>query len=118
VSEPVASTLDDAAPAPMAARPRERAALRSEAIRWRDSGMQLASDEWTSLTALRARSVASALEVTTVGLLVHEDDEVVVLGLSVDTPGDAVFGAQLIWKSAIIERRDLDGQGHLVQVSR
>jgi hypothetical protein len=100
----------------LAAMALDRAVVRSEAIRWRDSGMQLASDEWTSLTTLRARSVASALEVVTVGLLVHEDDEVVVLGLSLDKPGNSVFGAQLIWKSAIIERRDLDAHGPQLQV--
>jgi hypothetical protein len=83
------------------------ASSRFERIRWLDSGMQLAADEWTSIAGLRARSVASAMEVVTAGLLVHEDDDVVVLGLSIDEPGDAVFGAQVIWKSAILERHGL-----------
>jgi hypothetical protein len=82
---------------------------RFEAIRWRDSGMQLANEEWTPIAMLRTRSVASAMEVVTAGLVVHEDDDVVVLGLSIDEPGKAVFGAQVIWKAAILERRGLAG---------
>lgn len=79
-----------------------------EAIRWRDSGMQLASDEWTPITNLRARAVVSGLEVITVGMLVHEDDDVVILGLSIDEAGGSVFGAQAIWKASILERCGLD----------
>jgi hypothetical protein len=79
-----------------------------EVIRWRDSGMHLASDEWTSIANLRARAVVSGMEVTTVGMLVHEDDDVVILGLSVDDAGGTVFGAQAIWKACILERRGLD----------
>jgi hypothetical protein len=75
-----------------------------EAIRWRDSGLHLASDEWTPISNLRARSVIAGMEVTTVGILVHEDDDVVILGLSVDEAGGAVFGAQAIWKASILER--------------
>lgn len=78
-----------------------------EAIRWRDSGMQLASDEWTPITSLRARSAIAGMEVITVGVLVHEDDDVVILGLSIDEAGGSVFGAQAIWKACILERRDL-----------
>ena len=79
-----------------------------EVIRWRDSGMHLASDEWTPITNLRARAVVSGMEVTTVGMLVHEDDDVVILGLSVDEAGGTVFGAQAIWKTSILERCGLD----------
>ena len=97
--------------------PRSDAGTRTdfEEIRWRDSGMHLAAEEWTLITRLRARGVASGMEVVTVGTLVHEDDDVVILGLSIDEPGDAVFGAQVIWKPAILERRGLarrpDGAG-------
>jgi len=79
-----------------------------EAIRWRDSGMQLAHDEWTTIASLRARAVIAGMEVTTVGVLVHEDDDVVILGLSIDEAGGNVFGAQAIWKAAILERCCLD----------
>jgi hypothetical protein len=65
---------------------------------------QDSSSSGSATTTLRARSIASAMDVVTVGQLVHEDDDVVVLGLSVDEPGDAVFGAQVIWKRSIIER--------------
>jgi hypothetical protein len=70
--------------------------------------MHMASDEWTSITSLRARSGLSGMDVTTVGMLVHEDDDVVILGLSIDESGGSVFGAQAIWKASILERCGLD----------
>ena len=79
-----------------------------EVIRWRDSGMHLASDAWTAITRVRAQAVVTGMEVTTVGMLVHEDDDVVVLGLSIDEAGDTVFAAQAIWKASILERRGLN----------
>jgi hypothetical protein len=79
-----------------------------EVIRWRDSGMHLASDEWTAITRVRAQAVPTGMDVTTVGMLVHEDDDVVILGLSVDEAGGTVFGAQAIWKASILERCGLD----------
>lgn len=78
-----------------------------EVIRWRDSGMHLANEEWTKITRLRAQSVAASMEVVTVGVLVHEDDDIVILGLSLDQAEGAVFGAQAIWKGAIVERLPL-----------
>jgi len=79
-----------------------------EVIRWRDSGMHLASDEWTAISRVRAEAGLTGMEVTTVGMLVHEDDDVVILGLSIDETGDTVFGAQAIWKACILERCGLD----------
>jgi len=79
-----------------------------EVIRWRDSGMHLASDEWTELARVRAQAVVAGMEVTSVGILVHEDDDVVILGLSVAEAGGTVFGAQAIWKASILERCGLE----------
>jgi hypothetical protein len=79
-----------------------------EVIRWLDSGMHLASDEWTPIEGLRAKADPSGMEVTTVGMLVHEDDLVVILGLSVDHIRGSVFGAQAIWKASILERHALE----------
>ena len=62
-----------------------------EVIRWRDSGMHLASEEWTSMTRV-FQAVITGMEVTTVGMLVHEDDDVVILGLSIDETGGTVLG--------------------------
>lgn len=70
--------------------------------------MQLASDEWTPTASLRARAVVSGMEVTTIGVLVLEDDDVVVPALSIDEAGGSVFGAHAIWKASILERRGLD----------
>ena len=78
-----------------------------EAIRWLDSGMHLASAEWTPIDGLRALADPSGMEVTTVGMVVHEDDLVAILGLSVDHVGGSVFGAQAIWKASILERHAL-----------
>jgi hypothetical protein len=82
-----------------------------ELIRWRDSGMHLASEEWTSITRVCAQAVTSGMEVTTVGMLVHEDDDVVVLGLSIDESGGSVFGAQAILKVCILDRCGLGQAG-------
>jgi hypothetical protein len=79
-----------------------------EVIRWRDSGMHLASDEWTAITRVRAQAVLTGMDVTSAGMLVHEDDDVVILGLSIDETGGTVFGAQAIWEASILERCGLD----------
>jgi hypothetical protein len=41
-------------------------------------------------------------------MLVHEDDLVVILGLSVDHLRGSVFGAQAIWKASILGRHALE----------
>ena len=74
-----------------------------EYIRWLDSGTHL-SDGWMKLEIVQQQAKASLQYVDTVGHVVYEDDEVVVLGLSVDEANDTVFGAQVIAKGNIVQR--------------
>lgn len=73
---------------------------------WRDSGMQI-SEPWASTEVYKSYIRDWNGEVTSVGMLLHEDDSVLVLGLSYDPAGDHWFSAQLIYKPDIIERRVL-----------
>ena len=72
-------------------------------VRWLDSGTHL-SDGWMQLDVVRQQAKASLQYVDTVGFVVHEDEEVVVLGLSHDAVHDTVYGAQVIAKANIVER--------------
>ena len=74
-----------------------------EYIRWLDSGTHL-SDGWMKLEVVQQQAKASLQYVETVGHVVHEDDEVVVLGLSIDEANSTVFGAQVIAKGNIVQR--------------
>lgn len=71
-----------------------------EFVRWLDSGTHL-SDGWMSLDIVRQQAPASLQVVETVGHVIHEDDEVLVLGLSIDEANATVFGAQVIAKPCI-----------------
>jgi hypothetical protein len=75
-------------------------------VRWIDSGLFI-SDGWQQLTEVIGQATGSNMTVTTIGHLIHEDDEIVVVGLSLDKDNDAVFGAQTIAKMNIIEYRSL-----------
>ncbi len=46
-------------------------------------------------------------KVVTVGQVMHEDDNVVVVGMSYDTSNQHWYGAQLIFKQNIVERSRL-----------
>lgn len=73
---------------------------------WRDSGMQI-NEPWASTEVYQAYSRDWTGKVISVGMLLHEDDSVLVLGLSYDAEGDHWFSAQLIYKPDIIERKTL-----------
>lgn len=77
-----------------------------EVIEWLDSGTHL-SDGWMQLEVVKQQAKASLQYVTTAGHVIHEDDEVVIVGLSV--AGDAVFGAQVIAKANITHRAVVTG---------
>lgn len=74
-----------------------------ERITWIDSGM-LINDEWSTTAVYKKAAKDWTGRVTTVGALVHEDDKVVVLGLSFDTENKHWYGAQLIYKPCIVDR--------------
>lgn len=71
-----------------------------EYVRWLDSGTHL-HDGWMQLEVVQQQAKACLQEVETVGHVVFEDDEVIVLGLSIDEANNTVFGAQVIAKQNI-----------------
>jgi hypothetical protein len=77
-----------------------------ERVHWVDSGTHL-SDGWQNLAIVREAAETALVEVTTCGYNVHEDDEVIVLGLSIDPVNDNVYGAQVIAKSNVTFRETL-----------
>lgn len=81
--------------------------MQIEQIDWIDSGAWL-GDEWHSLDVYKSRIKGWTGHVTTIGTVMHEDENVVVLGLSKDLDNDAWYGAQLIYKPCIVYRRTLE----------
>lgn len=75
-------------------------------VRWVDSGLFI-SDGWQQLTEVIGQATGSNMTVTTIGHLIYEDDEIVVVGLSLDRDNNAVFGAQTIARMNILEYRSL-----------
>lgn len=75
-------------------------------VEWTDSGMHL-SEGWETVEKLVSRYRKHGSVVTTVGMLVHEDDEVLVVGLSHDLGNDTYFGAQVIHRAAIRRTQEL-----------
>lgn len=75
-------------------------------VRWVDSGMHL-DHGWASREDYTARAGTDRLEVESVGFLMDENDEVIVLGQCFDASGNLWNGAQLIHKPSIIERTAL-----------
>lgn len=77
-----------------------------EAVEWTDSGLHI-DEGWASLEVYRSVAKGWDGTVTTVGFLIYEDDERLVLALSRDHQRDCVYGAQLIAKGSIITRTNL-----------
>lgn len=77
-----------------------------ERVEWTDSGMHM-DHGWASTEVYRSSAREWEGTVITVGQLLHEDENVVVLGLSHDAAHDHWFGAQLINKAAITKRETL-----------
>lgn len=76
-------------------------------VEWRDSGMHI--DHGWATTAVYQESVGKWNgTVTTIGALMFEDDNVIVIGLSHDVANDTWYGAQLIYKPCIISRKEIN----------
>lgn len=75
-------------------------------ITWYDSGMHL-DEGWATADKYTEDIDLDRLLVVTVGMLMHEDDDVVVLGLSYDPAHENWYGAQLIMKLNIQKREVL-----------
>jgi hypothetical protein len=75
-------------------------------VRWIDSGMHIDHGWAPSSTYLDGAEV-SRMEVTSVGIVMHEDDDIVVLALSHDPAHDKWISAQLIHRPSIVEMQRL-----------
>lgn len=78
-----------------------------EMVTWTDSGLQMHTDGWSNLDVFVSQAKKWNGVVTTVGTLIYEDENVLVLALSHDKENDAYYGAQLVWKPCVIERTEL-----------
>lgn len=74
-------------------------------IDWLDSGMQLDLG-WKTIDEHLAGWQLNDMRVTTIGLFVYEDEDVV--GLALSQCGEAIFGLQLIVKNNIITSQRLE----------
>lgn len=80
--------------------------MRVEVVRWLDSGMAL-SDGWQSPEWFKERARTESMEVVSVGIPMHEDDEVVVLAATWDPALDQYLNAQVIVKANILARSEV-----------
>lgn len=79
----------------------------AEAVRWLDTGMAIA-EGWKDAAYIRSQAKVGRMEVLSVGLLVFEDDDVVVLANSYDREHDAFHNAQVIAKAGILSRSPIE----------
>jgi xanthine/CO dehydrogenase XdhC/CoxF family maturation factor len=68
---------------------------------WLDSGMHM-DYGWDKRERYLADANLGRMEVTTVGILMHEDEETVVVALNHDKAHDTWIGAQVIARQSII----------------
>lgn len=71
---------------------------------WIDSGMNH-TDGW--MTTEKAVESVDLARVTTVGILLHEDDDAVAVGQSHDPVNDHWYSIQTIWKPSLVSIEDL-----------
>ncbi len=76
-------------------------------IQWIDSGMHV-DKGWKSLEDYKTDINISKATVETVGILMHEDEDSLMVGLSYDPTHDAWYGAQWVLKPNIVSVEYLD----------
>lgn len=76
-------------------------------VTWIDSGLHLSDDGWAPIETYVAKAIAADTTVETVGFLIHEDENMVVVGLSHDAYHGAIFGAQVIHRVGVRSIEDL-----------
>lgn len=72
-------------------------------IRWLDTGAHV-DYGWAPKEKYIADAVTDKMTVDTIGFLMHEDDDIVMVALS-HVFDDLWYGAQIIHKSSIVEKR-------------
>lgn len=75
-------------------------------VEWLDSGLNI-SDGWQKTDDVLGQARIERMNVTTVGMLMHEDDDLVIVGLSYDAEHDQWFSAQAIAQQNIKSMRVL-----------
>lgn len=82
--------------------------MRVSFVRWLDSGSHLDFDRgWKGLSDYVVRASLDNMVAESVGFVMHEDEDVLLLGQTRDTAGQSYVGAQAIAKQNILDRRDL-----------
>ena len=76
-------------------------------VTWLDSGMHI-DHGWAPRSQYIEGVLLDRMHVTTVGMLMAEDEDTVLLGLNYDPAHDAWIGAQVISKGSIISREELN----------
>lgn len=74
------------------------------AVRWIDSGMAI-DRGWARRERYLTDVRVDAMIAHTAGFLMHEDDDVVVISATYEPSGQTFYGAQVITKASIVERR-------------
>ena len=76
---------------------------------WIDSGYHI-SEEWKPVAEMMRKFEPSDMLVTTVGLMVYEEGDIIAVGLSESTSTNAVFGLQIIHRPSIRSIEELHVQ--------
>lgn len=77
--------------------------MQVELIRWLDTGLAIA-EGWKTPDWYASQAATRRMEVLSVGFLVHEDDDVIVLAQSYDPEHNQYVNAEVIAKQGIITR--------------
>lgn len=77
--------------------------MQVDIIRWLDTGLAI-SEGWKRPEHYASQARTGRMEVVSAGLLVYEDDDVVVVANSYDPELDQFVNAQVIAKVAILSR--------------
>lgn len=79
---------------------------RVEVVEWNDSGMQ-GDVGWKKAETFAAAMTVDKMLAHTVGFVMHEDEDVLLLGQTYDAAHDAYCGAMAILKRDILRRETL-----------
>ena len=84
--------------------------IRMVLVTWLDSGLASSDAEWQTteeiVGSMRLHD-ESSMQVSTVGYLIHEDDEHLVVAQSYDPHNEHFLNAQMIFAPCVIAIRDL-----------
>ncbi len=75
-------------------------------VTWKDSGLHI-DYRWAKLEKYMADASPFLSEVETVGVVMHEDEDIIMLGMSYDAVHDTWYGAQVILKQNVIAMHEL-----------